>query len=164
MASGPDRGTNFRVFWPASGTSAKTYFTAAAASTAPYYRSRGTVLVVEDEDGDRSGRQLGAPSGSVAEEAGRVRPYAKVPLASAYSPEMAGPVGEARQVRGFIRKPFRLRDLVELWRETLSSRPQEKNQHDDHEYCVQADIDPHHTAQAPRTHSPPPYLGWMHRR
>ncbi len=69
----------------------------------------------------------------MAEEAGRVRPDAKLLLTSAYSREMAGPVGETRQVKGFIRKPFRLRDLVELLREALSSRAQEKNQYHDQE-------------------------------
>jgi PAS domain S-box-containing protein len=73
------------------------------------------------------------PSRSVAEEASRVRPDAKLLLTSAYSREMAGPVGEAKQVRGFIRKPFQLRDLVELLRETLSSRAQEENHHHDQE-------------------------------
>jgi PAS domain S-box-containing protein len=164
LASGPDQGTTFRVYWPASGTSATASFAAAAASAAPGHRPNGTVLVVEDEDvlrlsvskmlrkegftvieaGDGSAaidllrdheKEIdvilldmtipGIPSRSVAEEAGRVRPDAKLLLTSAYSQEMAGQVGEARQVKGFIRKPFRLRDLVELLRETLSSRPQE---------------------------------------
>jgi DNA-binding NtrC family response regulator len=62
----------------------------------------------------------GAPSRSVVEEAGRIRPGAKLLLTSAYSREMAAPVTELRQVKGFIRKPFRLRDLAELLRETLS--------------------------------------------
>jgi PAS domain S-box-containing protein len=61
----------------------------------------------------------GAPSRSVAEEAGRIRPEVKVLLTSAYTREMAGPVGAASQVRGFIRKPFRLRELVDVLRLTL---------------------------------------------
>ncbi len=50
----------------------------------------------------------GTPSRAVVTEAGRTRPDAKVLLTSAYSREMAGPAVEAKQVRGFIRKPFLL--------------------------------------------------------
>jgi hypothetical protein len=56
----------------------------------------------------------------VVTEAGRLRPDVKVLLTSAYSREMAGQAGGLAQVKGFIRKPFALRDLVELLRETLS--------------------------------------------
>jgi PAS domain S-box-containing protein len=62
----------------------------------------------------------GIPSREVISEAGRIRPQVKVLLTSAYSREMAGPAGEMSHVKGFIRKPFRLPDLVELVRETLS--------------------------------------------
>ena len=54
------------------------------------------------------------------EEAGRIRPDVQVLLTSAYSRDMVGPVAEVRQVKGFIRKPFRLHDLLELLQETLS--------------------------------------------
>jgi CheY-like chemotaxis protein len=62
----------------------------------------------------------GMPSRTVVTEAGRLRPDVKVLLTSAYSREMAGQAGGLAQVKGFIRKPFALRDLVELLRETLS--------------------------------------------
>ena len=62
----------------------------------------------------------GTPSRTVVTEAGRLRPDVKLLLTSAYSREMAGQAGEVAQVKGFIRKPFALRDLVELLRETLS--------------------------------------------
>lgn len=62
----------------------------------------------------------GTPSRSVAAEARRIRPDVKLLLTSAYSREMAGPVGDMGQVKGFIRKPFPLRELVELVRETLA--------------------------------------------
>jgi DNA-binding NtrC family response regulator len=62
----------------------------------------------------------GAPSLTVATEAGRLRPDLRVLLTSAYSREMAGPVSNAAHVKEFIRKPFELRELVVLVREALS--------------------------------------------
>jgi PAS domain S-box-containing protein len=63
----------------------------------------------------------GTASQVVVMEAARIRPDVKVLLTSAYSREMAGTTAGASQVRGFIRKPFRVSDLVTLIRETLSS-------------------------------------------
>ncbi len=63
----------------------------------------------------------GTTSQTVIAAAGRMRRDAKVLLTSAYSREMAGPATDAEQVRGFIRKTFRLGDLVTLIRETLSA-------------------------------------------
>jgi CheY-like chemotaxis protein len=64
----------------------------------------------------------GASSPMVIAEAARIRPDVKILLTSAYSREMAGPAAHAAQVRGFIRKPFRLQDLIALLQETLSAR------------------------------------------
>jgi nitrogen-specific signal transduction histidine kinase/PAS domain-containing protein/ActR/RegA family two-component response regulator len=63
----------------------------------------------------------GAASEAVIAEGARIRPDIKVLLTSAYSREMAGPGADASQVRGFIRKPFRLQELVTLLQETLTS-------------------------------------------
>jgi CheY-like chemotaxis protein len=62
----------------------------------------------------------GTPSGTVVTEAGRLRPGVKVLLTSAYCREMAGQASEVTQIHGFIRKPFRLHDLVDLLRKTVS--------------------------------------------
>jgi PAS domain S-box-containing protein len=51
----------------------------------------------------------------------RVRPDAKVILTSAYSEEMAKKTIRAPQIRGFVRKPFHLADVVNVVRNTLSS-------------------------------------------
>jgi DNA-binding NarL/FixJ family response regulator len=61
----------------------------------------------------------GPSSRDVAAEYAKARPDAKVILTSAYSEELA----RARfpQLRGFIRKPFHLADLVKILRSTLSS-------------------------------------------
>jgi PAS domain S-box-containing protein len=63
----------------------------------------------------------GTPSSTVVAEAGRLRPEARLLLTSAYNREMVGPVADAGQVKGFIRKPFQLRELVALIRETLAA-------------------------------------------
>ncbi len=55
----------------------------------------------------------GASSSEVVAAAARVRPDAKVILTSAYSEEMLKPPMSAPQISGFIRKPFRLADLVQ---------------------------------------------------
>jgi DNA-binding NtrC family response regulator len=62
----------------------------------------------------------GTPSGTVVSEARRLRPNAKILLTSAYSREMVEPVADSEQVKGFIRKPFQLGELVNLIRKTLS--------------------------------------------
>jgi DNA-binding NtrC family response regulator len=63
----------------------------------------------------------GTPSGAVLAEAGRLRPDAKLLLTSAYSQEMVGPAAGAKQVVGFIRKPFQFRDLLTAIRRALSA-------------------------------------------
>ena len=62
----------------------------------------------------------GATSPAVMAEAERARPNARLLLTSAYSREAFAPAAVCRQVRAFIRKPFQLRDLVLLIRETLA--------------------------------------------
>jgi two-component system, cell cycle sensor histidine kinase and response regulator CckA len=62
----------------------------------------------------------GTPSGTVVREAGRLRPRAKILLTSAYNKEMVGSLADAEQVKGFIRKPIPLGELVNLIRKTLS--------------------------------------------
>jgi len=62
----------------------------------------------------------GAPSSEVVAEAGKVRPDIKVLLTSAYSQEMTAGAMNANEISGFIRKPFRLRDLVKKLQDTLS--------------------------------------------
>jgi DNA-binding NarL/FixJ family response regulator len=61
----------------------------------------------------------GAPSSEVVAEAGKVRPDIKVLLTSAYSQEMIADAMNAPQIRGFIRKPFQLGDLVQKLKNTL---------------------------------------------
>jgi PAS domain S-box-containing protein len=63
----------------------------------------------------------GTPSGTVVREVGRLRPEAKILLTSAYNKEMVGSLADAEQVKGFIRKPFQLGELVNLIRKTLST-------------------------------------------
>ncbi|HEY7337217.1 MAG TPA: response regulator [Bryobacteraceae bacterium] len=63
----------------------------------------------------------GTPSAAVVAEAGRLRPNAKLLLTSAYSREMVGPAAYAQQIRGFIRKPFEVRNLLSLIRKALSA-------------------------------------------
>ena len=55
----------------------------------------------------------GASSHEVVAEAVKARPNMKVILTSAYSQEMVTPALNASQIRGFIRKPFQLGDLVQ---------------------------------------------------
>ena len=62
----------------------------------------------------------GTCSSEVMDEGRRIRPDVKVILTSAYSREML-PQSLDGQVRGFIRKPFQLSDLVQLLQETLAS-------------------------------------------
>jgi PAS domain S-box-containing protein len=54
----------------------------------------------------------GASSREIVEEAAKIRPDIKVILTSAYSQEMIEGLLSAPQIRGFIRKPFQLRDLL----------------------------------------------------
>jgi DNA-binding response OmpR family regulator len=63
----------------------------------------------------------GTSSLGVVQEARRIRPEAKIILTSAYSREIAMASIDGAQVRGYIRKPFRLADLVQMLRDTLSS-------------------------------------------
>ena len=62
----------------------------------------------------------GAPSEEVLAEAVRARPDLKIILTSAYSEEMAHTKLRAPQVRGFVRKPFQLEELVRVFRNALS--------------------------------------------
>jgi CheY-like chemotaxis protein/two-component sensor histidine kinase len=61
----------------------------------------------------------GPSSRDVAAEYAKARPDAKVILTSAYSEELAR--ARLPHLRGFIRKPFHLADLVKILRSTLSS-------------------------------------------
>jgi CheY-like chemotaxis protein len=62
----------------------------------------------------------GASSQEVIEEAARSRPEIRVILTSAYTQEMVAPSVNFTQVRGFIRKPYELRNLVETLRNAYS--------------------------------------------
>ena len=64
----------------------------------------------------------GASSQEVLAEAARTRPDMDVILTSAYSEEMARTTVSSSLVRGFIRKPFSLRDLVHTLRNVLDAR------------------------------------------
>jgi PAS domain S-box-containing protein len=61
----------------------------------------------------------GASSTEVMAEAGRTRPHIGVILTSAYSQEMLADALSEPLVRGFIRKPFQLVDLMRTIRNTL---------------------------------------------
>jgi CheY-like chemotaxis protein len=64
------------------------------------------------------------PGNSIHEVVGeyaKARPDSRVVLTSAYSEEMARATMSAPQIRAFIRKPFRLADLVKTLRDSLSS-------------------------------------------
>ena len=61
----------------------------------------------------------GASSHAVVVEAAEARPDVRVVLTSAYGPEMITGTMEAPQIRGFIRKPFQLGDLVQTLRSAL---------------------------------------------
>jgi PAS domain S-box-containing protein len=56
----------------------------------------------------------GEPSRRVAMEVGRSRPKTGLLLMSAYSREMVGDIADAPLVKGFVRKPFQICDLVAL--------------------------------------------------
>ena len=62
----------------------------------------------------------GTPSAEVVAEVQRIRPGANVLLTSAYSREMTPPSFNVPEVKGFIRKPFRTKELVKLLRDTIS--------------------------------------------
>jgi PAS domain S-box-containing protein len=62
----------------------------------------------------------GTPSSTVIKEASVLRPDARLLLTSAYSREMVLPANGSDQIKGFIRKPFRLHDLVSEVRDALS--------------------------------------------
>ena len=63
----------------------------------------------------------GASSREVVEAAANVRPNIKVILTSAYSQEMIEGSMRAPQIRGFIRKPFQIGDLLKMLRSALYS-------------------------------------------
>jgi nitrogen-specific signal transduction histidine kinase/ActR/RegA family two-component response regulator len=64
----------------------------------------------------------GASSQEVAAEAAKARPDIKIILTSAYSQEMLANRINASQVHDFIRKPFRLADLVRMLRNAVLSK------------------------------------------
>lgn len=64
----------------------------------------------------------GASSEEVAAEATKIRPDIKVILTSAYSRKILKDRMTALQIHEFIRKPFRLLDLVEMVHDALQSR------------------------------------------
>ncbi len=63
----------------------------------------------------------GLSSREVVAEASRVRADLKVILTSAYSEQMVMATMSSPLIRGFIRKPFRLGDLLQTFRNVLSS-------------------------------------------
>ena len=63
----------------------------------------------------------GAPASEIVAEAQRIRPGATVVLMSAYSRGMAPPSLNVPEVKGFIRKPFQMSDLVRLLQEAISA-------------------------------------------
>jgi DNA-binding NtrC family response regulator len=63
----------------------------------------------------------GASSREVVAEAVQIQPDIRVILTSAYSQEMTKATVSAPQVRSFIRKPFRLGDLVKTLENVLSA-------------------------------------------
>ncbi len=67
----------------------------------------------------------GVPSRDVVSEASRVRPDSKVILTSAYGKEMVMAAIGSPLVRGFVRKPFQIEDLIQTLRNVLSSQPGE---------------------------------------
>ena len=67
----------------------------------------------------------GASSQEIVAEAVKIRPDVKVILTSAYSKEMLGEKISAPQVRNFIRKPFRLTDLVKILQDAVLSSSEE---------------------------------------
>ena len=63
----------------------------------------------------------GASGPEVVTQAVKVRPDVRVVLTSAYGREMIGGSLKSPQVRDFIRKPFRIEDLVSTLRKTLAA-------------------------------------------
>jgi PAS domain S-box-containing protein len=63
----------------------------------------------------------GASSREVIVEAGKIRPDIRIVLTSAYSRSMAVSSLDAPQIKGFVRKPFQIDELVQLLRATLST-------------------------------------------
>jgi CheY-like chemotaxis protein len=63
----------------------------------------------------------GASSHDVMLEAAHTRPGTRVILTSAYSKEMLKPAMTSSQIHGFIRKPYRLGDLVQTLRSAASA-------------------------------------------
>ena len=65
----------------------------------------------------------GPPIHDIIREAATTKPNVKVVLTSAYSPEMLTDAGvvSTPQVRDFLRKPFRLADLVHKLQSIVSS-------------------------------------------
>jgi CheY-like chemotaxis protein/two-component sensor histidine kinase len=63
----------------------------------------------------------GASSQEVATEAAKARPEVKIILTSAYSQEMVRDKISAPQISAFIRKPFRLADLVKMLQDAVVS-------------------------------------------
>ena len=63
----------------------------------------------------------GTPSREVIAEAQRTRPAVKIVLTSAYSRETVAQSIDAPIVKGFIRKPFQVGDLLQLLRTTLDA-------------------------------------------
>jgi signal transduction histidine kinase len=63
----------------------------------------------------------GAQSSEVVAEALRIRPGVRVVLMSAYGRGMAPPSLNMPEVKGFIRKPFQMSDLVRLLRDIISA-------------------------------------------
>jgi CheY-like chemotaxis protein len=62
----------------------------------------------------------GASSREVVLEAGKIRPDIRIVLTSAYSRSVA-PSLDVPQIKGFVRKPFQIDELVQLLRATLST-------------------------------------------
>jgi CheY-like chemotaxis protein len=62
----------------------------------------------------------GASSHEVVAEAAKARPNIRVILTSAYTQEMIEGSISAPQIRGFVRKPFQLLDLLKTFRSALS--------------------------------------------
>jgi DNA-binding NtrC family response regulator len=63
----------------------------------------------------------GASTQEIVAQAARVKPDIRVTLTSAYSREAIESSMSARQVRNFIRKPFKLDDLLKTLRNSLST-------------------------------------------
>ena len=67
----------------------------------------------------------GMPGTAVAAEAARIRPDLKIVLTTAYSRRAAGNALTAPQVKGFIRKPYEIRELTRLLGEILGGSHKE---------------------------------------